>query len=66
MLGARAGEVMWYIYGSVSLIIGMMMLAGMSMMDNKTHDRIDYLILIVLGLICVFAGLDWLNLIPEV
>lgn len=56
---------MWSIYGTISLIIGMMMFAGVYMMDTKGRDRIDYLILIVLGLICVFAGLDWLNLIPE-
>lgn len=57
---------MWSIYGTISLIIGMMMLTGMYFMDSKGRDRIDYLILIVLGLICIFAGLDWLNLIPEV
>jgi len=66
VLGARAGEVMWYVYGLVSLLIGMCFFFGLTQLKGDKYDKIDYIIIIVLGLICVFAGLDWMNLIPEV
>lgn len=56
---------MWYLYGIVSLVLSMVMLLGLKFAD-KDYESWEYLILIVLSLICVFAGLDWLNLIPEV
>ena len=57
---------MWSIYGTVSLLFGMLMFLGLKFMDTSHADTVDYFVIIALGLICVFAGLDWLNLIPEV
>ena len=61
---ARAGEVMWFVYGTVALIAGLIMLVGLYV--SEAADRTDYMIIITLSLICILAGLDWLNLIPEV
>jgi len=57
---------MWYVYGTVAIVLALIFLTGMALDKKVKQDPFVFTIFLLIALVCLLAGLDWWNLIPEV
>lgn len=57
---------MWALYGVIALVVSALFGLGIACDEELRDHPLELLFLCLLTLILFFAGLDWLNLIPEV